>query len=872
MRLVLPIDLTRRGANAIVGGINDSSIAQLPPLTQGDTVTFALQGLRPYLTYPSPSIYYEDRISFTTLRLGIGLIDAPPKSGTFALEVDGDATADLEWNVAPEVMAAALNELPSVIALGGVTVTRGKATHFYLIRWNDPEVTQAVEVVSNRLSPRCFPRVLAYEDAAENFQLIKLIQAPLAYSDSFAYPDPPEIEISRVRSGSSLRNELQSIFIPATANGEFELQFATFSTVAISISGVTAAIIGAALAELYADSTERFRIKELTTATGRLFQVEFVGPFAKAAQNLLGFAMYSQVPLPYPEATLTIPALPLDLILDGSAATAMGLEIVTADGAGHEDTLAQRTVTILNDMLDGAVAETIAAIATKTETVYVTLDPEADAIIIGQRGVQVNHPGYATPTAGSGSSVNITHNLGTRQPLIAVSQLVSLSPEQWRTGHLAWNASNTDADSSTIYLGFQPPEPGELGSVKFTIINPQAAPYVNDHTHPLTAVYRASDDKPLNEILDELAASLPTGWPTIPGNKIENNSITGDKIDIASLVAQLLLSSAFTSAFSTLLNTGTVLDTLVTSLLDSNTFLTSLAANNTFTTALTANATFISNLLNSPSFVTVMQGMFLDTIQGTALGSGIVIALPDIDASYPEKIDADTFAPLPAVQISPTDLGSITGYVPKASASNAGKRYTVATVAHLPPNRRKTFRDGVTIFSDGADWWEGTLSGTEMFAAEFDRSLFTVPVNELMLSLGTRFALNFGFSLQLLGANCEALYLFELRRGTYTSETVSPVNLEDITWDETIISQPLILSDAAVTHVFGYSVTRTTGDVLSATKTRYLATASATTPSAPKFILQARLIQFDVRNVEAPRGQVRLIMKSASASIAKLTT
>ena len=145
------------------------------------------------------------------------------------------------------------------------------------------------------------------------------------------------------------------------------------------------------------------------------------------------------------------------------------------------------------------------------------------------------------------------------------------------------------------------------------------------------------------------------------------------------------------------------------------------------------------------------------------------------------------------------------------------------------------------IFSTGYDWFKGTLDGTEMYAAEMDRQLFALHVNDAMLALGTRLAVNFGFTLSLAAGSCEGYYLFQLKRGTADSATVSPQNLSGVTWDETVISQPLILTDSAVTHSFGYEVERSAGGVLTAEKRIYLADpVAAGTPAAgnaPKRLL-----------------------------------
>ena len=109
-------------------------------------------------------------------------------------------------------------------------------------------------------------------------------------------------------------------------------------------------------------------------------------------------------------------------------------------------------------------------------------------------------------------------------------------------------------------------------------------------------------------------------------------------------------------------------------------------------------------------------------------------------------------------------------------------------------------------------------------------------------------------------------------RGTVDAEASgTPGNISTITWDDTILSEQLIFDATAITHNFGFAVSRTADTTFVATKTLYTTTSAATAPSSSKFVLGGFLSRLDTQNVAEPRGRITAQMIGVKASIVKIT-
>jgi len=395
-------------ANKTLIGVDGAALT-LPPVTQGDTLDVVLQGME----LLDSGDYRKTAIPFTTIKCGIGFIDAPPKAGWVKLRVAGEDTAALVYNTSKVAVETALNALSTVVSRGGLTVIPGGATNIFAVKWNLAAETTPITVSVMSLYPKCFSRVITWDLDYGLIFLVKLFQAPVAFTDQFSLPMPPAVTSATVRAGTGARNEVQKITIPAGAQGEFSITWSGLTTAIVPVPTATSTAIAAAMNDLYSDGVERFRV---TKPGARYYYVEFVGPLEKADQALLTITMESQPVIETPTGSLPLNGPGVEAALDGKAEVPMRLEIEIIDG-GDSGTPVQTDITVVNDMIDDPMA-----IATDPDWLEQLVDPVAwvehdhSQIIIGLRNYVV---GVGDAVL---STYNITHNLATLNVHVTVRE------------------------------------------------------------------------------------------------------------------------------------------------------------------------------------------------------------------------------------------------------------------------------------------------------------------------------------------------------------------------------------------------------------------------------------------------------------------
>jgi hypothetical protein len=476
----------------------DGTALTLPPLVQGDDISITLQGME-RLTNGD---YLKVPIDFSRIKIGIGLVDAPPIDGTFVLTVDGVSTPPLAHNSSKEFIATKLNELSSVISRGGIRVLPNGAPNVHVFAWVDPSITTPITVTEKKLFPHCFSRVITWPQEVGTLFIVKLFQAPLAFTDAFALPTAPPVTTVAVRAGTGTRNEIQRLNIPRDAQGEFSLTWNGLTTVIIPVADATAVTIAAALNDLYSDSVVRFKVTQPGTS---YYYVEFMGPLAAAPQSLLSATMESQQQLTTPVGMLDLKGAGMEFALAGKASAAMRLEIEVTTAFGAIGTPIQREVTILNDMLDSTmslVPDPQWLEEQRSKTVVVEYDWEAPPTFLGTIGYAHN-AGDAV-----GSDWEFVHNMGTSDVHISVRDNVT----KLRIPDNEYEALILDAN--TVKITF--PEPPDVDRYAVLITAANVGEHFASHHHAI------SDIDGLQAILDSLTA---TGnpldlWPSIPLEKL----------------------------------------------------------------------------------------------------------------------------------------------------------------------------------------------------------------------------------------------------------------------------------------------------------------------------------------------------------------
>lgn len=224
----------------------------LPTLTRNDSYN-----LRVRLQERDTEGFLRDLdLTGSSIKLGIGGIDADPTDGQFKLVLNSVTSNAISFNATPLQVYTAI----SGIAGTGVTVTTyGNEQFAYLI--TSPTLGTAMSfggsaftlfpTSSVLVSTRRFP---ASSVAAQ--QVIRLVRNPAVYSDTFvSSPTAGVVSLTKVQDGSSTKNETYNLAIGSDAEGgSVVLNYGTNSTTAIPV-GSSAVSFQEALQSITAIST-----------------------------------------------------------------------------------------------------------------------------------------------------------------------------------------------------------------------------------------------------------------------------------------------------------------------------------------------------------------------------------------------------------------------------------------------------------------------------------------------------------------------------------------------------------------------------------------------------------------------------------------
>jgi hypothetical protein len=223
------VDTTRC---ALVSSPTNPVRVQPPTVTVGDTIPLTLAFLtrnpQP-LNTGYPIFNYLD-LSAAGVVFSIGLQEGQPSAGTFPLTF-GASTAIVAFNVSAYALSVALNLLPSIIAVGGVTVT-GPICGPYSISFVANGVQALFTSGANALFPACVVRIvtdLAGTLSNPAVQVVGLWEGQAVQVSSWI-PQAAAAVIVAPLSG----NLIQRVIIPlGTYGGSFTLSYNGNTTAAI---------------------------------------------------------------------------------------------------------------------------------------------------------------------------------------------------------------------------------------------------------------------------------------------------------------------------------------------------------------------------------------------------------------------------------------------------------------------------------------------------------------------------------------------------------------------------------------------------------------------------------------------------------------
>jgi hypothetical protein len=282
------------------------------------------------------------------ITLAVGRLDVAPTAGSFTLSYDGDSTAELPSDASETAMQTALNALASITADGGVTVIKTSTT--YRVLWNDAGVpSSTISVGTNDLSPSAsigIATARAGGVAIKNLVQLHIKQSPVAKCTSWVTQDAPAITVTQVHAPAYSGDfRIWRVKIePYPKAGSFRLSKTINSVVTFtspisypadsstiqSELGLTTVLVG----------NDEFEIRQTQVTGASTVNVTTLGADAT------GLTAYEAK-----YGVLNLNTLDLELLLGGNT-TATALLEIEVDVSGTRETIVQKQITVINDLID----------------------------------------------------------------------------------------------------------------------------------------------------------------------------------------------------------------------------------------------------------------------------------------------------------------------------------------------------------------------------------------------------------------------------------------------------------------------------------------------------------------------------------------
>lgn len=478
-KLLLYTDLSRRQLVSRDGGT-----FTLPPLTLGDMALFALR----FLDRDDAGTLRERDLHLRTLRGSIGPVLAAPEGGTFSLRLAPiHETTALSADASADAIRMAVRALPetSIYPLAEVVPSADRGC--WLLRF-DHTGPVPLEVATNRLTPRSFVRVRAFESNHRWWHELRLIIAPLVFTGSHERVLPEAPSIRRIRAGapridgSSINtNEVQALKVPTDFQGTHYLQFDYRSSRLIGIDDGPEEI-ASALNAMWTDGKTRFVV---TNPEENNAYIEFVGPLEASPQPLITVSVHT---FRQGDATFSLNLKNADLAEALRSAPAIQLPFeVEAEVVDNEADLADpavpgRIVTLFSVQVTVVREQIWEELATVPQIDWMRPPQPRDYIPWTPDQIITGSQHYVS-TFGDGITTEFVfdHNLGTNALHVAIRENASggllLKPG------IDYSVTFTTLQSITVMLPGDPPEPNSLAIV-LTSAGPISAFQAHHHTIP----------------------------------------------------------------------------------------------------------------------------------------------------------------------------------------------------------------------------------------------------------------------------------------------------------------------------------------------------------------------------------------------------
>jgi hypothetical protein len=293
------------------------------------------------------------------IKVAVGAIDASPTAGHFHLTFGGDSTPNQAFNVTAAALAADLNALASIIAAGGVTVT--KIGDNYSIKFVSNGSRGAFTGNGLALIPLSTVGISVLQEgdaSTPEIVLVHLQQNVAALATSFTAITPSTISTSVLSAWDGARATYRAIISPDPKAGTFTLGFDADTGTDVSTSAIA---VGSTALEVQNALSKDALLDKVSVQQVGAYAYDITvtaepgaGGLTGGSAGLLSFAGF--------EGDLDINTANAISYLDGAESITTTLEVEIADGTDTQ-TILQIPCTLRSSVVD------------ETTVNAVTLDP-----------------------------------------------------------------------------------------------------------------------------------------------------------------------------------------------------------------------------------------------------------------------------------------------------------------------------------------------------------------------------------------------------------------------------------------------------------------------------------------------------------------
>jgi hypothetical protein len=334
--------------NRLLSGVNANATGDRVRFFAGDTARVELHLVR--LTgdtaFPAEAVSFADWMdAMTSVSLAVGPLETPPTSGTFKVEFDGDLTDPIPATASAATVEDALNDLPSIVSAGGVSVA--KVGEFYRVEF-DTNPASELTFETSALVPRSTV-ISSTPTVGGPARLFRIRQVPVALATTWTAVPSASATLETVSAWDGTNSTVR-LTIAEARGGSYNLAFKSSAGTTYPFSLIPFDSSGSALAGFVNSSalTETISVRQIGVG---IFDISTpVQPFGVGQEGWTvdGSGLDSFVGL---VGDLDFNTVEAETLLDGADSVEVAIE-VEAVGGSRYFTAYQGTASLLSDLVD----------------------------------------------------------------------------------------------------------------------------------------------------------------------------------------------------------------------------------------------------------------------------------------------------------------------------------------------------------------------------------------------------------------------------------------------------------------------------------------------------------------------------------------